>query len=139
MTSGTSIKLAYLEAFSSFDGGGSSLNADIVYDPNAGMININNAILIPCSSLSLSEEDIPTAVDNAAPATIDVALFPNPTTGNFTIKSSTAAVYDVTVVNGLGQTETYTGKEIDTQMKGLLVVKINTDKGVVVKRICVIE
>ena len=135
-----SVRAVYLEPFASFDGGTGSASGAIVYDPNAGVLANSSPTLylLPCSSLTLAT-DITTDVQNQGAAAIDLVVYPNPTNGNFSIKSTNTVVYEVTVVNGLGQTEVHTGEHISTDMKGLLVLKINTDKGTTVRRISVTE
>ncbi len=143
MTNNSSVELIYLEAFSSFDLGPSYNARVIVHDPNAGIINLNpnGGILLPCNSLMFDTENtgIPTSLQKQVNTAIDVVVYPNPTNGNFSIKTANTVVYDVTVVNGLGQTEVHSGEHISTAMKGLLVLKINTDKGTAVRRISVTE
>jgi hypothetical protein len=137
MSSNASMRTVYLEPFSSFDGGTSYASGTVVYDPNAGVLNTtSSAKLIPCSNLTLATDISTDIQSNAA---IDVVVYPNPTNGNFSIKSTNVIVYDVTVVNSLGQTEIHTGENISTHMKGLLIVKINTDKGITVRKINVTE
>lgn len=132
------ITTIYLEPFASFDAG-TTFSGTVVYDPNAGISNVGSSHkLVACSNLILAT-DTPTDVQNQNTAAIDVVVYPNPTNGNFSIKSTNTIVYEVTVVNSLGQTEMHSGENIRTEMKGLLVVKINTDKGTTIRKINVIE
>jgi len=62
-------------------------------------------------------------------STLTSSVYPNPSTGNLTIETE-EEVQSVTLINALGQRETHTSAYVNTNMKGLLIVEIKTDKGV---------
>jgi hypothetical protein len=71
--------------------------------------------------------DVPNAVSNKA-HTIPVQLYPNPSDGIFMVESNEANM-KITLTNAYGVQEYHEGKEINTEMRGLIMVEIKTDKG----------
>lgn len=85
--------------------------------------------------------NFPTGVNNIHEGD-DIALYPNPNKGSFTVKSDKALIADIEVLNGLGQkvyaTKVANKKEIDISLpslaNGVYLIKIDTDAGMAQKR-----
>jgi len=71
---------------------------------------------------------------------IGLSLYPNPSSdGHFFITANNVAVEKVVVSNVSGVTEEFAAKEFRTSLKGLLLVKIYTDKGIVSEKVIIQE
>mgnify|MGYP000905474838 FL=1 len=97
----------------------------------------------------------PSTVDPDKPSTVDpdittayakpvlvpsIIVYPNPSTGTFRVSADEKDIQSVTVFNVLGQKEVFTGLEISTQLKGLLIVEILTkNNNVITKKIIIQE
>lgn len=80
----------------------------------------------------------PTALTKASD--IGLSLYPNPSNdGHIFVSADNIQVQRIVVSNVAGQTEDFASKEFKTTMKGLLLVRIYTDKGVVSEKIIIQE
>ncbi len=81
---------------------------------------------------------IPTSLTNASE--IGLSLFPNPSTdGKIQVSAENVEVERIVVSNVSGQTETFTSTAFTTSLKGLLLVRLYTNKGVVSEKIIIQE
>jgi len=79
-----------------------------------------------------------TSITNASD--IGLSLYPNPSTdGHMQVKATNVVVNRIVVSNVAGQTEEFTTTQFTTSLKGLLLVKLYTDKGVVSEKIIIQE
>jgi hypothetical protein len=79
-----------------------------------------------------------TSITNASD--IGLSLYPNPSIdGHMHIKATNVVVNRIVVSNIAGQTEEFTTSQFATSLKGLLLVKLYTDQGVVSEKIIVQE
>jgi hypothetical protein len=79
-----------------------------------------------------------TSITNASD--IGLSLYPNPSTdGHMQVKATNVVVNRIVVSNVAGQTEEFTTSQFTTSLKGLLLVKLYTDKGVVSEKIIIQE
>ncbi|HSY61715.1 MAG TPA: T9SS type A sorting domain-containing protein, partial [Cytophaga sp.] len=79
-----------------------------------------------------------TATTNASD--IGLSLFPNPSNdGYMHVTTNNVAVNRIVVSNVSGQTEEFVTTEFKTSLKGLLLVRLYTDKGVVSEKIIIQE
>ncbi len=80
----------------------------------------------------------PTAV--AKGSDIGLSLYPNPSSdGHMFVSADNINVERIVISNVSGQTEEFASKEFTTAMKGLLLVRVYTDKGVVSEKIIIKE
>lgn len=129
----------YLEAYASFTGTtGGSFNT-VIYDAKAGVSNTKAIRLVPCAALQLHTELV-TAMPEEVRHPEIIQLYPNPSvTGQFTIQSM-EPILDVTVRNVLGQQERFGAlTNIQTTLKGMLLVEISTTNQRVVRKVQVQE
>ncbi|MGN6645706.1 MAG: T9SS type A sorting domain-containing protein [Cytophaga sp.] len=71
---------------------------------------------------------------------IGLSLYPNPSNdGHMFVSADNINVERVVVSNVSGQTEEFASKEFTTALKGLLLVRVYTDKGVVAEKIIIKE
>jgi hypothetical protein len=79
-----------------------------------------------------------TSITNASD--IGLSLYPNPSSdGHMQVKANNVVVNRIVVSNIAGQTEEFTTSQFTTSLKGLLLVKLYTDKGVVSEKIIIQE
>jgi hypothetical protein len=71
---------------------------------------------------------------------IGLSLYPNPSNdGQMHVTTNNVVVDRIVVSNVSGQTEEFTATEFKTSLKGLLLVRLYTDKGVVSEKIIIQE
>jgi hypothetical protein len=71
---------------------------------------------------------------------IGLSLYPNPSNdGHMFVFADNVQVNRIVVSNVTGQTEEFVSKEFTTSLKGLLLVRVYTDKGVVFEKIIIKE
>ena len=131
----------YLALLASCDGKAATNGGNvIVYDPNAQLSNIPSGdYKIPCTNLTMQNE-IVTDLESSEETEAAPLVFPNPTyDGTFSI-SSRSPILEITATNGLGQKQTLKGNtSFETDLKGLLLLQIKTEKGVYVQKVNVLE
>ena len=89
-------------------------------------------------TIKYSFSGITTAIAKASD--IGLSLYPNPSNdGHMFVSADNINVERVVVSNVSGQTEEFASKEFTTTMKGLLLVRVYTDKGVVAEKIIIKE
>ena len=89
-------------------------------------------------SITYNLSNITTSITKASD--IGLSLFPNPSKdGNMQLKANNVIVNKIVVSNIAGQTEEFTTTQFATSLKGLLLVKLYTDKGVVSEKIIIQE
>jgi hypothetical protein len=73
-------------------------------------------------------------------ADIGLSLYPNPSAdGHFFITTNNVAVNKVVVSNVSGVTQEFSTQEFRTSLKGLLLVQVYTDKGIVSEKVIIQE
>jgi uncharacterized repeat protein (TIGR03803 family) len=60
-------------------------------------------------------------------------IYPNPSNGEFTIRTD-GNIESVVITNVLGQKEKFNSNPIHSHFKGLVIVEIKTDKGILIKK-----
>lgn len=81
-----------------------------------------------------------TTTSVAKAADIGLSLYPNPSNDGFMhVSANNVRVDRIVVSNVAGQTEEFTSTEFKTSLKGLLLVQLYTDKGIVSEKIIVQE
>lgn len=125
-------------SFKCYDKNSSSYDfpSDITVDKN-GKLYIadgpNNRILI----FKPNKDYVPVTTSNkAAQNNYSVVVYPNPSTGSFSIATDDL-IEQVTITNVNGQQEIFRSKEISTTFKGLLLIDIKSNKGRSVQKIIV--
>ena len=89
-------------------------------------------------TIKYSFSGIVTALTKASD--IGLSLYPNPSNdGQMHVTTNNVAVDRIVVSNVAGQTEEFTATEFKTSLKGLLLVRLYTDKGVVSEKIIIQE
>lgn len=87
---------------------------------------------------TFTNKGMPTSTTNASD--IGLSLYPNPSNdGKMQVKGTNVVVNKIVVSNVAGQTEEFTSSQFTTSLKGLLLVKLYTDKGIVSEKIIVQE
>lgn len=87
---------------------------------------------------TFTNKGTPTSTINASD--IGLSLYPNPSNdGKMQVKGTNVVVNKIVVSNVAGQTEEFTSSQFTTSLKGLLLVKLYTDKGIVSEKIIVQE
>jgi len=87
---------------------------------------------------TFTNKGTPTATVNASD--IGLSLYPNPSNdGRMHVSANNVSVDRIVVSNVAGQTEEFTTTEFKTSLKGLLLVRLYTDKGIVSEKIIVQE
>jgi len=82
----------------------------------------------------------PTATATVKAADIGLSLYPNPSAdGHFFISGNNVSVDRVVVSNVSGITQEFTTREFITSLKGLLLVQVYTDKGIVSEKVIIQE
>ncbi len=82
------------------------------------------------------EKDVTSSLKDQYVDVGNVSIYPNPTTGTIHISSSNAVVENVTLTNTLGRSEEYASAEsITSTLKGLIMVKVKTNKGTYVNKV----
>ncbi len=113
---------------------GSSVGNNLNAYTNNSLLNGDNVYTVVtdmCSNTSTSNKinytSVPTGLLNSTE--IDFNVFPNPSNGTFQIKSD-FNIKSITLTNQIGQTETVEyGSEISTNMKGLVLVGVESMDG----------
>jgi hypothetical protein len=81
-----------------------------------------------------------TATSTTKASDIGLSLYPNPSADGYMHVTTNNVVVDRIVVSNVsGQTEEFTATEFKTSLKGLLLVRLYTDKGVVSEKIIIQE
>jgi hypothetical protein len=99
--------------------------------------DINISSNAPAYVGSLTYTILKTTTSTIPASAIGLSVFPNPSsTGTLNIQSS-AQLNKVEVIGVNGVVETYTTSVFTTSQKGLLVVRMYTDKGIVTEKVLV--
>ena len=89
-------------------------------------------------SITYNLANITTAITKASD--IGLSLYPNPSNdGQMHVTANNVTVDRIVVSNVAGQTEEFTTTEFKTSLKGLLLVRLYTNKGVVSEKVIVQE
>jgi len=98
--------------------------------------DVNNRRIQKFRPTSLPPTGILTGIDNRIEKAELLTIYPNPSSGSFTIRME-EDVQSVTLINSTGITEIHTGKEITTAFTGLILVEIQTAETRIVKKLII--
>jgi uncharacterized repeat protein (TIGR03803 family) len=65
---------------------------------------------------------------------LNVIVYPNPSSGDFSIVAD-GEIESITLINSLGQSEVFNAAQIHTSFKGLIIMQVKTNKGVLIKKL----
>lgn len=98
----------------------------------------NSTAGVYSGSIKYSLTSVVTSLTKASE--IGLSLYPNPSNdGKMHVSAENTAVERIVVSNVAGQTEEFASNEFTTSLKGLLLVRLYTDKGVISEKIIIQE
>lgn len=134
--------VVYLEPNARYSGSSSVGINHLLYSPTSivspAPSSLGNAVL--CNQVSINGGVVTDIQDgNHGEFATTATVYPNPSTeGKFTVMAPDEVI-EVSLVNSLGMKETHHGTQIETQMRGLLLVTIKTANRVYMQKVTVIE